>query len=234
MTIRTDFYQITLRFPRLFPDPILFEDPVHLSNRYLQANGLSREQSDLICQSTEEILPVDDRGNPSSTSGTAKFPFEGRMILAEYMSNANVRLDYTDFGTALAPSDHSRLWTKGKIGELRFELRDFKHQPQTLNIPDVSELYKMLRERGSANTLSTIELDGIPVQAFRAAVTYIEGKLRTASALDGLEVEVYPARDLSASEKAALERRLTRESSKNTIFVILSRASVTQPSQTLG
>src|SRR6266487_4488753 len=108
MTIRTDFYQITLRFPRLFPDPILFEDPVHLSNRYLQANGLSREQSDLICQSTEEILPVDDRGNPSSTSGTAKFPFERRMILAEYMSNANVRLDYTDFGTALAPSDHSR------------------------------------------------------------------------------------------------------------------------------
>ena len=150
------------------------------------------------------------------------------MILADYMSNANVHLDYADFGTGLTPSDHSKLWIKGKIGDLRFELGAFKHQSQTLNIPDVSELYKMLKEHATPTTLSTIELDNVPPQAFGASVAYINGRLRSASKEDGVEVEVYAARDLTVSEKAALERRLTRESSKNTIFVILSREIISQ------
>jgi hypothetical protein len=234
VTVKTDFYQLGLRFPRLFPDPELFEDSIRLSNRYLIANGLPREKSDLICQSTEEILPVDDRGKPSSTSGTAKFQFEGRMILAEYMSNANVPLSYADFGTGLGPDDHSRLWSRGRLGELRFEPREFKHQSHTLNIPDIMELYQILKEKASPSTLSTVELDNVPGQLFTPALAHIENRLRTAAKADGLEVEVYAARNLSASEKTALERRLTRESSKATIFVILSREAVPKPLPTVG
>jgi hypothetical protein len=234
VAVKTDFYQLGLRFPRLFPDPELFEDSIHVSNRYLIANGLSKEKSDLIHQSTEEILPVDDRGKPSSTSGTAKFPFEGKMILAEYMSNANVPLAYADFGTGLGRDDHSRLWSKGKVGELRFELREFKHQSQTLNIPDIMELYQILKEKASPSTLSTVELDGVPGQIFTPALAHIESRLRAAAKADGLEVEVYAAKDLTASEKAALERRLTRESGKATIFVILSREVIPKLLPTVG
>jgi len=234
MTVRSDFYQIVLRFPRLFPDPAVFEDPIHLANRYLMGNGILREKADLVHQTTDEIVPVDDRGNPSTASGTAKYPFEGRTILAEYMINANIRLDYADFGTGLTPDDHSRLWTKGKLGGLRFELRDFKHQSQTLTIPDVSELYRILKERATPNTLSTIELDSVPERMFRAGLAYIERRLKADSKTDGLEVEVYAAADLSASEKAALERRLTRESSKSTIVVILSREPVSKSQLTIG
>jgi len=58
--------------------------------------------------------------------------------------------------------------------------------------------------------------------------------LRADAKADGLEVEVYAASDLSASEKAGLERRLTRESSKSTIFVILSREPVSKSELTVG
>jgi hypothetical protein len=226
MTVTANVYRLLLHFPRLFPDPALFEDPTHLANRYLTANGLPREKSDLVCQVTEDILPVDDRGASSLTSGTAKYPFEGRVILAEYMSKANVPLSYADFGTGLDPDDHSRLWTKGKLGELQFELRDFKHQSQSLNIPDIQELYKILKQGAEPNTLSTIELDSVPEIMFRPALALVVNTLRTATKADGLDVEVYAARDLSSSEKAALEKRLTRESSKATVFVILSRQTV--------
>jgi len=40
-----------------------------------------------------------------------------------------------------------------------------------------------------------------------------------------LEVEVYAARDLSASERSSLEKRLTRESTGSTVYVILSKPS---------
>ncbi len=231
--VRADLYEILLRFPRLFPDPVLFEDPTHLASRFLSENGLSKEKSQLVYQTTDDILPVDDRGKPSATSGTARYPFEGRIILAEFMANANVRLDYADFGTGLSPEDHSKLWTRGKVGELRFELREFKHQSQTFNLPEVSELYTILKARAMPSTISTIELENLPNQAFRAALAYIKENLRNSATTEGLEVEVYAARDLSASEKAALERRLTRESAKSTIFVILSQSTVLNP-QTIG
>jgi hypothetical protein len=189
----------------------------------LEGNGLSKQESDLVYQSTDDIIPVDDMGNPSTASGVAKFPFEGKEILAEYMSNANIRLDYADFGTGLTPSDHSRLWTKGKLGELRFELREFKHQSETLSIPDVGELYKIFKERATPSTLGTVELDSVPGHAFRATLAYVDEKLRTSARADGLEIEIYAARDLSASEKTALERRLAQQSGKATVFVILSR-----------
>src|SRR5207249_11697250 len=162
MTVRSDFYQIVLRFPRLFPDPAVFEDPIHLANRYLMGNGIPREKADLVHQTTDEIVPVDDRGNPSTASGTAKYPFEGRTILAEYMTNANIHLDYADFGTGLTPSDHSRLWTKGKLGGWGFELRDLKHHSRPLTIPYVSEPYGMLRNRATRITFRPIDLNNVP------------------------------------------------------------------------
>ncbi len=229
MTMRADVYRLVLRFPRLFPDPALFEDPIHLATRYLTANGLPKDKSDLVGQITEEILPADDRRAPSSTSGTAKYQFEGKVIMAEYMSNANVPFSYADLGTGLSPDDHARLWTKGKLGELRFELREFKHQTLTLNIPDTQELYQMLKQRADPNTLSTIELDNIPEQLFRPTLMIVENELRTAANADGLDVEAYAARDLSVTEKAALGNRLARESGKATIFVILSRREVSGP-----
>jgi hypothetical protein len=223
MGIKVDVYQIVLRFPRLFPDPAVFEDQKHLAAKYLNTNGLSPEKSRLVFQTTDEIVAVNDRGVPAAAAGTAKFLFEGRNIWAEYMSNANVRIGYVDFGTGLSPEEYSRLWSKGKLGELRFELREFKHNRYTLNIPEVSELYKILRERATPSTLSTIELEGVPRDLFEATFSYVERRLKESAEADGFELEIYAAQNLSPSEKASLERRLTRESTKSTVFVILSR-----------
>jgi hypothetical protein len=223
MATKVDVYQIVLRFPRLFPEPMVFEDQTHLAAKYLMMNGVAREKSRLVFQTKDEIVAIDDRGAPAVAAGTAKFLFEGRTIWAEYMSNARVRLGYVDFGTGLSPEEHSRLWSKGKLGELRFELREFKHNRQTLNIPEVSELYKMLRERATPSNLSTIELEGVPRDLFEATFSYVEGRLREWAEADGFELEIYAAQNLSSSEKASLERRLTRESTKSTVFVILSR-----------
>ena len=232
--MNVDLYDIVLFFPRLFPDPAVFDDPVHLANRYLLENGISREKSDLVYQTTDDIDPIDELGKPSIASGTAKFSFEGRSIISEYMSNANIRLAYADLGSGLTPSDHSRLWSKGKIGELRFELRQFKHQGTTFNLPEFSELYQMLKERAMPTTLSTIELDSVPGHAFGAALAYLRGRLLAAARKDDLEVEIYPARDLSPSEKSGLEKRIGRESNRTTIFVILSRKNVSTVHPTIG
>jgi hypothetical protein len=223
MAIKVDSYHIVLRFPRLFPDPVVFEDQKNLVRRYLSSNGVPVEKTQLIFQSTDEIAATDERGAPAATAGIAKYQFDGRTILAEYMSNANVKLDYIDFGTGLAPEEQSRLWSKGKIGDLRFELKDFKHNPQTLNVPDVSELYKILKEQATPSSLSTIELDGVPADSLLAVLEYVKARLKEWADADGLELEIYPARSLTSSEKAALQRRLTRESSESTVFVILSR-----------
>jgi len=51
----------------------------------------------------------------------------------------------------------------------------------------------------------------------------MKSQLRKHAGQDGLEVEVYAARDLSAIEKSNLEKRLTRESTSSTVYVILSR-----------
>ena len=232
--MKADLYNIVLFFPRLFPDPAVFEDPVHLANRYLLDNGISREKSDLVYQTTDEIDPVDERGKPSISSGTAKHSFQGRSILAEYMSNASIRLEYADFGTGLTSSDHSRVWSKGKIGELRFELRQFKHQTTSFNLPEFSELYQMMKERATPTTLSTIELDGVPGEAFGAAVAYLRGRLLAAALKDDFEVEVYAAQDLSPSEKSRLEKRIGRESNRATIFVVLSRKNVSPVHPAVG
>lgn len=222
MAVKADLYRIILRFPRLFPDPVVFEDQIHFANRYLVENGLTKDKAGFVSQTSDEIVPLDEGGKPSVASGTAKYPFEGKTIVAEYMSNSFVRLEYIDFGTGLSARDHSKLWGNGKIGELRFEIREFAHHPTTFNIPEVSDLYRMLKDRAMP-TLATLELDTVPDSSFRAVLTYIDNQLRTAAKADSLEAETYAAKDLSGSEKIALEKRLTRPSSKTTVFVILSR-----------
>lgn len=223
MVDRVDFYEVVLRFPRLFPDPAIFEDSAHIANRFLVKNGLQKEKSALIFQNSDEVFPTDDSGNPSVATGTAKFLFEGKTILGEYMNNANVELAYADFGTGLSPDDHSRTWSKGRLGELRFDLGHFKHQTLMLNLPKIDELYNLLKRQANPTSLSTIELDSVPSQVFKPTVAYLERELRVVAERDGFEIEVYAGRDLSASERTAFEKRLTRTAGKASVFVILSR-----------
>lgn len=223
MADRVDFYEVVLRFPRLFPDPAIFEDSAHIANRFLVQNGLQKEKSLLVFQNNDEVFPTDDKGNPAVAAGTAKFLFEGKTILGEYMNNVNVELAYADFGTGLSPDDHSQTWTKGRLGQLRFDLGHFKHQTLVLNLPNIDELYNLLKTRANPTSLSTIELDSVPPQVFNPTVAYLERELRVVAEGDGFEIEVYAGRDLSTSERTALEKRLTRTTGKASVFVILSR-----------
>ena len=228
MTVRADSYQVVVRFARLFPDPVVFEDQEHLVRRLFSHSQLSEVKASYLHQHAGDLTPVDDMGRPAVASGTAKYQFEGRTIMAEFMSNANLRIEYLDFGTGLSPDDHLKIWKTQKLGEMRFELREFNHQAQTLNVPDVPELYRLLREKAASTLLSTVELSNVSDSVFEATVAYLGAQLRDLAKKDDLEVEVYAARDLSSSEKQSLERRLTRESTRSTIYVILSNALATR------
>ncbi len=222
MTVKADSYQVVIRFARLFPDPTVFEDQEHLVRRLFSQSQLSDVKASYLQQHLGELIPVDDEGRPTVASGTAKYQFEGRTIMAEFMSNANLRIEYLDFGTGLSPDDHLKLWRSQRLGEMRFELREFDHQSQTLNIPDIPELYRLLKEKAASTTLSTVELSNVSDNVFEATVAFVEAQLRELASKDNMEVEVYAARNLSSSEKKSLEKRLTREPTRSTIYVILS------------
>jgi len=221
--VKVDRYRVVARFARLFPDPAVFEDQEHLVERYLVQSGLPQEKAIYVYQIEDEINPIDDSGKAALASGTASFRFQGKNILAEYKPNASLKLEYYDFGTGLSQEDHSNLWKKQRIGEMSFQLRDFSHETQTLSITNVSELYEIMKKQGQATNLSSIELGKMPEDTFRVTVAYLKSQLRKHAGQDGLEVEVYAARDLSVIEKSNLEKRLTRESTSSTVYVILSR-----------
>ena len=223
--VKVDRYRVVARFARLFPDPAVFEDQDHLVERYLVQSGLPREKAFYLYQNEGEIIPVDDSGKLAVASGTASFRFQGKNIVAEFMPNASLALEYYDFGTGLSPEDHARLWKKQRIGEMAFQIRDFVHETRTLNVTNVSELYEIMKKQGQATSLSSIELAKMPEDAFRVTVAYLKSQLRKSAGEDALEVEVYAARDLSLSEKGSLEKRLTRESTSSTVYVILSKPS---------
>ena len=223
--VKVDRYVVVARFARLFPDPAVFEDQEHLVERYLVQSGLPKEKSFYLYQPEGEVDPVDDSGKPAIASGAASFRFQGKNIMAEFMPNASLTLEYYDFGTGLSSEDHSRLWKKQRIGEMSFQLRDFRHETQGLGLTNVSELYEMMKKQSQATSLSSIELGKMPEDAFQLTVAYLKSQLRKSAEQDGLEVEVYAARDLSASEKSSLEKRLTRESTDSTVYVILSKTS---------
>ena len=222
---KIDRYRVVARFARLFPDPAIFEDQDHLVERFLVQSGLPREKAIYLYQNEDEIIPVDDSGKPAVALGTASFRFQGKNIVAEFMPNANLALEYYDFGTGLSPEDHARMWKKQRIGEMAFQIRDFTHRTQTLNVTNVSELYEIMKKQGQATSLSSIELAKMPEEAFQVTVAYLKSQLRKSAGEDALEVEVYAAKDLSASERSSLEKRLTRESTGSTVYVILSKPS---------
>src|SRR5438093_3247530 len=223
--VKVDHYRVVARFARLFPDPAVFEDPDHLVERYLVQSGLPREKAFYLYQNQDEIIPVDDSGKPAVASGTASFRYRRKNIVAEFMPNASLALEYYDFGTGLSPEDHARMWKNQRIGEMAFQIRDFAHETRTLNVTNVSELYEIMKKQGQATSLSSIELAKMPEEAFRVTVAYLKSQLRESAGEDALEVEVYAAKDLSASERSSLEKRLTRESTGSTVYVILSKPS---------
>ena len=223
--VKVDHYRVVARFARLFPDPAVFEDQDHLVERYLVQSGLPREKAIYLYQNEDEIIPVDDSGKPAVASGTASFRFQGKNIIAEFMPNASLAVEYYDFGTGLSPEDHARMWKKQRIGEMAFQVRDFAHETRTLNVTNVSELYEIMKKQGQATSLSSIELATMPEDLFRVTVAYLKSQLSESAGEDALEVEVYAARDLSASERSSLEKRLTRESTGSTVYVILSKPS---------
>lgn len=223
MTLKVDNYRVTVRFARLYPDPAVFEDPEHIARKYLTTAGLPNKEASLIHQAAKDVEPVDDRGKPAVASGTAKYRYAGKTIMAEYMTNASLQLEYSDFGTGLSAVQHSNMWKKQKWGEMGFELRNFQHSTQTLNIPDINELYHILKEKVTPTALSTIELPGLSDNMFDIVASYLRSRLEDNSGRDSLELELYLARNLSNREKAGLDKRLTRESTKNTIYVILSK-----------
>ncbi len=223
--VKVDRYRVVARFARLFPDPAVFEDQDHLVERYLVQNGLLPEKTFDLYQGDDEINPVDDSGKPAVASGTASFRFQGKNIIAEFMPNASLTLEYYDFGTGLSPEDHSRLWKKQRIGEMAFQIRDFAHEIRTLNVTNVSELYEIMKKQSQTTSLSSIEFAKMPEEAFQVTVAYLKSQLRKSAGEDALEVEVYAAKDLSASEKSSLEKRLTKESTGSTVYVIISKPS---------
>ncbi len=223
--VKIDLYRVVARFARLFPDPAVFEDQDHLVERYLVQSGLPQERAPYLYQNQDEISPVDDSGKPAVASGTASFRFQGKSVMAEFMPNASVTLEYYDFGTGLTPEDHSRLWKKQRIGEMGFQIRDFVHETRTLNVTNISELYEIMKKQGQATSLSSIELAKMPEEALQVTVAYLKSQVRKSAGEDALEVEVYAAKDLSASERSSLEKRLTRESTGSTVYVILSKPS---------
>jgi len=223
MVIEADFYRVRLRFKRLFADPSIFEDQANAAQRYL----FSRDTGDKavsIYQITSDISPTDNVGKASEVAGTAKYVHRGRIVRSEYFENANVTLEYADFGSGISPTDHHRLWKKQKWGRMNFDLKEYHHEHLKIEIPDTAELFEMLRARADPTTLVDVELPELPENFFRSAVGYLETRLKQLAGAEHQAIEIYVARDLLLEEKQALEKRLTRPSTQSTIYIILSRA----------
>src|SRR5947207_14789620 len=138
--VKVDHYRVVARLARLFPDPAVFEDQDHLVERYLVQSGLPREKAFYLYQNEGEIIPVDDSGKLAVASGTASFRFQGKNIVAEFMPNASLALEYYDFGTGFSPEDHARMWKKKHIGEMALQVRDCAHETRRLNVRSVTGL----------------------------------------------------------------------------------------------
>ena len=223
MVIEADFYRVRLRFKRLFADPSIFEDQRNVAQRYLLPK-ITRDKTISIYQTTSDIAPTDDMGKDSEIAGTARYVHRGRVVRSEYFENANVTLEYADFGSGISPSDHQRSWRKQKWGRMSFNLDEFRHEHLRIEIPDTSELYEMLRARADPTTLVDVELPELPDNFFRSAVRYLETRLKQLAEAHHETVEIYVAKDLLLEEKEALEKRLTRPSTPSTIYIMLSKA----------
>ncbi len=223
MVIEADFYRVRLRFKRLFADPFIFEDQRNAARRYLLPKTIG-DKTISIYQITSDISPTDDSGKSSEIAGTARYVHRGRVVRSEYFENANVTLEYADFGSGISPSDHQRLWKKQRWERMSFNLVEFRHEHLRIEIPDTSELYEMLRARADPTTLVDVELPELPDNFFRSAVGYLETRLKQLAEAQHETIEIYVAKDLLVEEKEALEKRLTRPSTQFTIYIMLSKA----------
>ena len=222
MVIEADFYRVRLRFKRLFADPSIFEDQRDAVRRHLLP-GTTGDKAASVYQITGDISPTDNAGKPSEVTGTARYVHQGRVVRSEYFDNANLTLEYSDFGSGISPSDHQRLWRKQKWGRMSFTLKDFHHEHLKIEIPDTAELYEMLRVRSDPTSLVDVELPELPENFFRSAVGYLETRLKTLAEAEHKSIDLYIARDLLPEEKQALEKRLTRPSTQFTVYILLSK-----------
>lgn len=218
-------YRVRVRFERLFADPVIFEDPLKLVQRYLALAGTPSERLGYMQQTAGEILAVDDSGKPSVVSGTANYPLRGKKVRSEFMAGANLSIEYADFGSGLSPEDHRRIWGRGLWADMRFEVKGFNHETVAIELPNPKELYTMLHERANPTTIATVELTNIPETLFLPTANYLEDRLRQLSEKGNDTVEVYASRNLTAEERRALERRITREGTPLTVYVIVSKKS---------
>ncbi len=224
--VESDFYSVRLRFKRLFADPAIFEDQKNAVRRFLISPHLANNQV-AIYQITDDILPSYNVGKSPDIAGTARYIHRRRVVRSEYLENANVTLEYADFGSGLSPDDHQRLWKRRKWGRMNFDLEEFHHEHLKIEIPAVPELYEMLRSRADPTTLVDVELPELSDNFFRSAVGYLEIRLKQLAELEHQMIDIYVARDLLSEEKAALEKRLTRQSTQSTIYIMLSKAEGT-------
>ena len=226
VVVESDFYSVRLRFKRLFADPAIFKDQKNAVRRFLISPHLANNQV-AIYQITDDILPSDSVGKSPDIAGTARYIHRRRVVRSEYLENANVTLEYADFGSGLSPDDHQRLWKRQKWGRMNFDLEEFHHEHLKIEIPAVPELYEMLRSRADPTTLVDVELPELSDNFFRSAVGYLEIRLKQLAELEHQMIDIYVARDLLPEEKAALEKRLTRPSTQSTIYIMLSKAEGT-------
>ncbi len=224
MVVEADFYKVRLRFKRLFADPAIFENQKKAVQRFLLSPHPPTNPA-AIYQLTDDISPTDNAGKPADTAGTARYVHQGRVVRSEYLENVNVMLEYADFHSGLSPSDHQRLWRRQRWGRMNFNLAEFHHEHFRIDLPAIPELYEMLRVRADPTTLVDVELPELPDNFFRSVVGYLETQLKQLAERDRYPIDIYVARDLLLEEKQALEKRLTRPSTKSTIYILLSKTA---------
>ena len=220
MTVEIGVYKVHLWFNRLFADPRLFEKNANLARQYLESVGLSEPKSRYIIQPKPTAI-TDEKSEPSKITGVAKYIFQEKKTRSEYMENANLVIDYLDVGADLSPDQHRQYWAKQKLWTMPFVLKNFNHQLVKLNIPAVEELYSMVKERAQPTTIASVELNDVPDDQFDLAMAYLETHLARIAEKDSTTLEVYASRDLDPSEREALDKRLTRQSTASTVYLIL-------------
>ena len=222
MTVEADYYQVKLRFKRLFADPTIFEDQDNAVRRFLYYNGPTSDET-AIYQITETISPVDKSGKVPEVAGTARYVHERRVVRSEYFEDVVLDLEYADYGSGLQPEDHQKLWKKQHWGRMNFTVEKFHSDHFKIDVPPIDELYKMVSATGDPTSLVSVELGTLPDKLFRATVGFVSTQLNRFAKDQHRTVEIYVARDLLDEEKKALEKRLTRLASDSTIYVLLSR-----------
>ena len=221
MTLQADFYRVRIRFARLYADPRIFDSPPAFVREYLRSRDLPGEKAELIYETTEDVVPADDTGRPSSAAGTGKFRYEGKTLRSEYMQGANVQLEYADFGSGYRLEDHRRWWMTGRLDDMSFEMKELHHQRLDTGIAELSELYDILKKRATPTAIATVELPLKAGGVFDATVRFLEHEIGRLAQHEGQTVEVYAARQLDGKERKALESRIGRDATPSTVYVIL-------------